>query len=180
MHMGESALADTGRNFGLSGAALKWIAMITMLIDHIGAVVMEYGLYYQGGAETFRRLLDSGNGQWLYTFQRLMRMVGRPSFLLYSFLLVEGFFHTRSRKRYTFQMFLFALISEIPFDLAASNRWFYLGYQNVFFEFLIGLTVLWGMEQAVIFWKNTDDSGGRKDICGSLRLYGSGIYTGRL
>ena len=53
MHMGESALADTGRNFGLSGAALKWIAMITMLIDHIGAVVMEYGLYYQGGAETF-------------------------------------------------------------------------------------------------------------------------------
>ena len=61
MHMGgESALADTGRNFGLSGAALKWIAMITMLIDHIGAVVMEYGLYYQGGAETFRRLLDSG------------------------------------------------------------------------------------------------------------------------
>ena len=84
-HGGESALADTGRNFGLSGAALKWIAMITMLIDHIGAVVMEYGLYYQGGAETFRRLLDSGNGQWLYTFQRLMRMVGRPSFLLYSF-----------------------------------------------------------------------------------------------
>ena len=67
MHMRESALADTGRNFGLSGAALKWIAMITMLIDHIGAVVMEYGLYYQGGAETFRRLLDSGNGQWLYT-----------------------------------------------------------------------------------------------------------------
>lgn len=134
MHMGgESALADTGRNFGLSGAALKWIAMITMLIDHIGAVVMEYGLYYQGGAETFRRLLDSGNGQWLYTFQRLMRMVGRPSFLLYSFLLVEGFFHTRSRKRYAFQMFLFALISEIPFDLAASNCWFYLGYQNVFF-----------------------------------------------
>ena len=50
---GESALADTGRNFGLSGAALKWIAMITKLIDHIRAVVMEYGLYYQGGAENF-------------------------------------------------------------------------------------------------------------------------------
>ena len=45
-------------------------------------------------------------------------------------------------------MFLFALISELPFDLAAANRWFYPGYQNVFFEFLIGLAVLWGMEQA--------------------------------
>ena len=41
------ASADTGSTFGLSGAALKWIAMISMLIDHIGAVVVEYGLYYQ-------------------------------------------------------------------------------------------------------------------------------------
>ena len=39
------ASADTGSTFGLSGAALKWIAMISMLIDHIGAVVVEYGLY---------------------------------------------------------------------------------------------------------------------------------------
>lgn len=65
MHMGgESALADTGRNFGLSGAALKWIAMITMLIDHIGAVVMEYGLYYRAGQRLFAGFwtvaMDSG------------------------------------------------------------------------------------------------------------------------
>lgn len=142
------AFSDTERTFGLSGSAIKWIAMITMLIDHIGAVVMEYGLYYQGGAVPFCKLLDSGNGQWLYVLQRLMRMIGRPSFLLYSFLLVEGFIHTRSRKRYALQMFLFALISEVPFDLAASNCWFYLRYQNVFFEFLIGLAVLGGMERS--------------------------------
>ena len=49
------ASADTGSTFGLSGAALKWIAMISMLIDHIGAVVVEYGLYYQGGAECFQK-----------------------------------------------------------------------------------------------------------------------------
>lgn len=75
-------------------------------------------------------------------------MLGRPAFLIYAFLLVEGFYHTHSRRRYALQMFLFALISELPFDLAAANRWFYPGYQNVFFEFLIGLAVLWGMEQA--------------------------------
>ncbi len=150
MEYEKSASAGTESPFGLSGAVLKWIAMITMLIDHIGAVVMEYGLYYQGGAVPFRRLLENGNGQWLYVLQRLMRMIGRPSFLLYSFLLVEGFIHTRSRKRYALQMLLFALISEIPFDMAASNRIFYLGYQNVFFEFLIGLAVLAGMEQALI------------------------------
>ncbi len=150
MEYAGSASADAERFFCLSGAALKWIAMITMLIDHIGAVVMEYGLYYQGGAAPFRRILAAGNGQWLYVLQRLMRMIGRPSFLLYSFLLVEGFIHTRSRKRYALQMLLFAFISEIPFDMAASNRIFHLGYQNVFFEFLIGLAVLTGMEQAQI------------------------------
>ena len=41
---------------GLNGAALKWIAMCSMFIDHIGAVILEYGLYYQGGAER----MDSG------------------------------------------------------------------------------------------------------------------------
>lgn len=85
------ASADTGSTFGLSGAALKWIAMISMLIDHIGAVVVEYGLYYQGGAECFQKLLENGNGQWLYVLQRGMRMLGRPAFLIYAFLLVEGF-----------------------------------------------------------------------------------------
>ncbi len=145
-----SADTERERTYGLSGAVIKWIAAITMLIDHIGAVVMEYGLYYQGGAAPFRRILAAGNGQWLYVLQRLMRMIGRPSFLLYSFLLVEGFIHTRSRKRYALQMFLFALISEIPFDLAVGNHWFDLSYQNVFFEFLIGLAVLAGMEQAGI------------------------------
>ena len=85
------ASADTGSTFGLSGAALKWIAMISMLIDHIGAVVVEYGLYYQGGAECFQKLLENGNGQWLYVLQRGMRMLGRPAFLIYAFLLVEAF-----------------------------------------------------------------------------------------
>ena len=39
------ASADTGSTFGLSGAALKWIAMISMLIDHIGAVVVEQNVF---------------------------------------------------------------------------------------------------------------------------------------
>ena len=85
---------------GLNGAALKWIAMCSMFIDHIGAVVLEYGLYYQGGAERMDFLLEQSWGVFLYPLSLLLRILGRPAFLIYCFLLVEGFVHTRDRKKY--------------------------------------------------------------------------------
>ena len=110
---------------GLNGAALKWIAMCSMLIDHIGAVVLEYGLYYEGGAKGFRRLAE---GPW-----------GNE--------IVEGFIHTRNRMKYGKNLLIFSLISEIPFDLAVGNGLFVPEYQNVFFELFIGFGVLSALER---------------------------------
>ena len=53
------ASADTGSTFGLSGAALKWIAMISMLIDHIGAVVV---VVLSGRSRMFSK--TSGKWKW--------------------------------------------------------------------------------------------------------------------
>ena len=63
---------------GLNGAALKWIAMCSMFIDHIGAVVLEYGLYYQGGAERMDFLLEQSWGVFLYPLSLLLRILGPP------------------------------------------------------------------------------------------------------
>lgn len=133
---------------GLDGAALKWIAMCSMFIDHIGAVVLEYGLYYQGGAERMNFLLEQSWGVFLYPLSLLLRILGRPAFLIYCFLLVEGFVHTRDRKRYGRNLLLFGLISEIPFNLAVANRVFDPMYQNVFFELFIGFLILCWIERA--------------------------------
>ena len=38
------------------------------------------------------------------------------------YFLVEGFYCTRSRKRYAFRLFLFGVISQIPYDLAIIKR----------------------------------------------------------
>lgn len=133
---------------GLDGAALKWIALCSMLIDHIGAVVLEYGLYYQGGAEWMNPLLEQPWGVYLYPLSLLLRILGRPSFLIYCFLLTEGFIHTKDRKRYGRNLLLFGLISEIPFNLAVANRIFDPMYQNVFFELFIGFLVLCGIGEA--------------------------------
>lgn len=123
----------------ISSSTLKLIAMITMLIDHTAAVVM-YPVMMQSG-ETFRRLLGSGPMMYdVYIFLR--QVIGRIAFPIFCFLLVEGFQRTGNAYRYALRMLCFALLSEIPFDLALNDVRLEFGYQNVMFTLLLGLLVL--------------------------------------
>ena len=115
-------------NKGLSGSTLKIIAMVTMLIDHIGAAVLA-------------RMIIAGDTE-LYDMYSVFRMIGRVAFPIFCFLLIEGFSHTRDVKRYAVRLSLFALISEIPFDLAFSSKVLEFEYQNVFFTLAIGLVTV--------------------------------------
>ena len=116
------------REWGISGSTLKMIALITMLIDHIGAVVVARAMYTPGFDQSF----------WNSIYLP-MRQIGRIAFPIYCFLLVEGFLHTKNIKKYVMRMFLFAIISEIPFNLALTGNIFDLRYQNVYWELALGL-----------------------------------------
>lgn len=135
------------KKFGLSGSTLKMIALITMVIDHIGAAVIEMGVLDIGNSDHFQQLLTTDYGRQWQTIDLMMRLVGRISFPIFCFLLVEGFFHTRDRRKYAMNMLIFALISEIPFDLAIFGKVINLEYQNIFFSLFIGIIVLMGMER---------------------------------
>ena len=100
----------------LSGSTLKLIAVFSMLLDHVGAV------------------LTASYLPWL-----TLRLIGRVAFPIFCFLLVEGFVHTNNLKRYGLRLAAFALLSELPFDLAFHHAPFYPNAQNVFFTLLIGL-----------------------------------------
>lgn len=123
---------------GLSGCWLKVIAVITMLIDHTAATILEEMLMQlpEWGP------IDNANWDQWYTLYLVLRGIGRMAFPIYCFLLVEGFTHTRSRARYALRLLVFALISEVPFDLALNGEFFTLNYNNVFFTLLIGLLTI--------------------------------------
>ena len=116
---------------GISGSTLKLIAIFTMLIDHIAATVI-LQMINNGDRWTNALLISTG----------VMRSIGRMAFPVFCFLLVEGFKYTHSREKYAARMFIFALISEIPFDLAINNTVLEFKSNNVFFTLLLGLLAI--------------------------------------
>lgn len=156
----EAGVAEQGsrnQRRGITGSTLKIIAIVAMLIDHIGAVLLEGKMtelrMMQQGQEMGQELLQLY--ERLYDADLVLRAIGRLGFPIFCFLLVEGFVHTRSRLKYGRNLLIFALISEIPFDLAFTRAmdgeellWgvVYPYYQNVFFTLFIGLLCMCAYE----------------------------------
>ncbi len=126
----------------INGNVLKIIAILTMLIDHTAVVVVGTLLFGHSYNAGFDQILMSVESSDLLITYALMRMIGRLSFPIYAFLLVEGFVHTHSVKDYAMRLLLFGCISEIPFDLAVFGTPFYWDYQNVYFTLALGLAAM--------------------------------------
>ncbi|HJJ93617.1 MAG TPA: TraX family protein, partial [Methanocorpusculum sp.] len=91
--------------FETTSATLHILAMAFMLCDHLWGTIV------------------SGN-EWL-------TCIGRLALPIFAFLLVEGYFHTKSLKKYAGRLFIFALISEIPFNLMMGGSIFFPIHQNI-------------------------------------------------
>lgn len=114
---------------GFSRNVLKYLAMVSMVSDHIAFCFLRGNVIY--------RPVYLG-----------MRIFGRISFPLFCFLLVQGFLCTRNVRNYFLRIFIFACLSEVPFDLFVYHRCFSLCGQNVLFTLGISLLVLYGLSKA--------------------------------
>lgn len=121
-----------------TGSTLKIIAACCMLVDHIGQVVLKNGVVLSAPYSLF----TDAQFSILLSAVNVCHMVGRIAFPIFCFLLVEGFLHTHSLKKYWLHLCIFALISEPIYDLANTGQLFSMEQQNVMFTWLLGLTVL--------------------------------------
>ena len=103
----------------MTGFQLKLLAMLAMTADHIGAV--------------------------FFPEIPLLRWIGRLAMPVLCFFIGEGLRHTRSPRRYLLRLPGFALLSELPFDLAfyGGIEW---GHQNAYFTLALGLLALWAIQ----------------------------------
>ena len=153
----------------MSGYHLKLIALITMLIDHIAAVPIwrlyaasfdiRPGMYYSELLGDKLVYWVAENQELVFTVYEWMRYIGRMSFPIYCFLLVEGFLHTRNVAKYATRLALFALISEVPFDLACYGQFWRYSSNNVFFTLVLGLLAIWALSYIEIFYEFWKEKG---------------------
>lgn len=147
------------KNSGLpivSGTALKIIAMVGMTVEHFAKIVLAYVTGAVWGPMLKSGLLTDAEFSRIDDFVHLtLYKVGDIAYPLFFLLVAEGYRHTRDRKKYLARMFLFALISELPFDLGFFSVFsaregtfpFYWEYQNVLFTYFFAIACLYGMDQ---------------------------------
>lgn len=119
----------------LSGSMLKLIAVISMLIDHTAHI-----FYSELDFLTIPLFALAGREITVYY---IMRRIGRLAFPLFCFLVAEGFVHTRNQKKYGLGLLIFALLSEIPFNLMGDGKLIDPSRQNVYFTLFLGFLLIY-------------------------------------
>lgn len=100
----------------LTSFELKIIAMVAMIIDHVGLIFFPHLVF--------------------------MRDIGRLSFPLFAFLLSEGYYYTSNKMKYLSRLGIFAIVSEIPYDLLFYKSSYYTRSQNVLFTLFIAFIAM--------------------------------------
>ncbi|MEI7620328.1 MAG: TraX family protein [Candidatus Falkowbacteria bacterium] len=97
---------------------LKIVAVVTMLVDHIGRILFPGVLFFE--------------------------VIGRLSFPLFAYCLAVGAFYSKDLKKYAWRLLFFAIISQ-PFYMLALDR--PISYLNVIFTMLFGLLAIYGLKE---------------------------------
>lgn len=100
----------------MTSSVLKIIAILTMIIDHVG--------------------------KEFFTKELIFTYIGRISFPIFAFLISEGYIHTKNFKKYLYRLLVFAIVSQIPFSLFL-GVFYNTNNLNIFFTLALGLVSIY-------------------------------------
>lgn len=130
----------------ITADGLKIFACIVMLIQTVGITIVENGLIHLDEytqAELSRAMAEDSRLMSLAGVGSVMQLLGGLAVPIFAFLLVEGFLNTSAYRKYLLSMLFFALISEIPYDLAMSESLMDWSGQNALVTMCICLLMLY-------------------------------------
>ena len=105
---------------GLNRNQLKYIAIITMIIDHIAFA-----------------FIPSSNPMY-----SICRFFGKLTAPIMCYFLAEGYNYTSSKLKYGLRLFIFSIVSQFAFSLAFYNTLFILKFNMIFTLFICFLVLL--------------------------------------
>lgn len=138
----------------LTSFGLKRVAVASMIIDHIGSFLL--GAMLEPFKSNGMLVVNGDSSATLWQIMKakeLCDLLGRAAFPIFCFLMVEGFLHTHDRARYGLRMALFALVSEIPYDLIHFHTPVSFRLQNVMFTLTVGIFTLLAVSKAEERWR---------------------------
>ena len=128
---------------------LKIAGAILTALYFFGAAVIQNGVLRAPDytPEQLNDLLAGDAGAMLWAgVASVAEIVGMIAISIYAYLLAQGVEHTSSMKRYALSVLAFALISEVPYDLAVYGRAWDWDSQNPLWTVLAALVTLWIMQ----------------------------------
>lgn len=140
------------KQMGWTAAGIKRLAMVCMVLDHLAAFVLLRSIQMDHLPMAFSLSADSR-----VILYHVLRVIGRVAFPVFAFFLVEGFYHSKNRWKYWQRLAVFALLSEVPYDMVHAAYELQFPYvtwekQNTLVTLALGLLALMIMDQLRYRW----------------------------
>lgn len=135
---------------GLSRSGVRLWAMLFLTAGVIGRSILQnrlLGIGQVSGQGLLDLLSSSENAMATATAALILQALETCGLPLFALLLVEGFVHTHSGRRYFLRLLILAAASEIPYNLAFGGKWLDLSSRNPAFALVVGIVMLYLFRQ---------------------------------
>lgn len=152
---------------------LKIAGAILMTLYFFGAAVIQNGILHvqRYTPEELSQLLAGDANAMLWAgIASVAEIIGMIAISIFAYLTAKGAEHTSSMGRYILSVLVFALISEVPYDLAVYGQVWNWESQNTLWAVFIALVALWMI-------RRVEGRGAASYALGAVAVLGGCLWT---